>query len=117
MSAEPRADEKAVLLETGNRVADARTRRSITQTELAQRANCGLNGNGVSRIENGRINMRITQFFSISEALSVTPNDLCPIRLLRGTPLERYDRLNQQSRDTLKGFIDVLLGGQNDTGV
>ena len=44
----------------------------------------------------------------------MTPNDICPRRLLAGTPLKRYEELNRKSRDILRGLIGVLITGQND---
>ena len=96
------------LLETGNRMTTLRKERSVTQDELGKRM--GFNGNAVSRIENGRVNMRVTTYFDIVEILQVTPNEMCPRRLLAGTPLERYNELNRAGRDLLHGMIDVLLG-------
>ena len=75
----------------------------------------GITGNGVSRIETGKTDLRVTIFFRFSEVLQVTPNDLCPGHLLAGTPLERYNLLNDNSRNTLRQMIDVLLIGQNET--
>ena len=100
------------LVETGNRIADTRDARSITQEDLGSRV--GINGNAVSRIETGKNNLRVVTFYKIATALQVTPNDLCPEYLLNGTPLERYSLLNPKSRNSLRQFIDVLLSGQND---
>ncbi len=99
---------KDALMETGNRVTALRKERNVTQDELGKRV--GFNGNTVSRIENGRVNMRLTAYFDIVAILQVTPNDMCPRRLLDGTPLERYNELSRTGRDLLHGLIDVLLG-------
>ena len=103
---------KDALMETGNRVTTLRRERSVTQDELGRRV--GFNGNTVSRIENGRTNMRVTTYFDIIAILQVTPNEMCPLRLLEGSPLERYNELNSTGRDLLHGMIDVLLGEPNN---
>ena len=107
-------EKRPDLIETGNNIAALRNARSITQEELGARAG-GISGNGVSRIETGKTDLRVTLFFRFSEALQATPNDLSPRRLLVGTPLERYDLLNRRNRETLRQFIDVLLNGQNES--
>lgn len=101
------------LIETGNNIANLRNDRSITQEDLGSRVG-GISGNGVSRIETGKTDMRITVFYRFSEELQVTPNDLCPRHLLAGTPLERYYLLDDDSRESLRQIIDVLLNGQNE---
>lgn len=114
MSVEKHTVEERIpeLVETGNRIADTRNARSITQEDLGSRV--GINGNAVSRIETGKTNLRVVTFYKIAKALHVTPNDLCPAHLVKGTPLERYSQLNPKSRNSLRQFIDVLLSGQNE---
>ena len=95
--------------ETGRNIHLLRREKDISQDELAERIGHKANGNTVSRIENGHIDVRMSTFFSISEALSVTPNEICPRRLLKGTPLELYQDLKPQDRKIIGSIISALL--------
>ena len=108
------ARREADLRESGNRIGTLRKGRSITQDGLAKRLGDAFTSNTVSRIENGHFDMRVSSYFEIAGIFQVTPNDICPRRLLAGTPLERYEELNRKSRDILRGLIGVLITGQND---
>lgn len=104
--------------EVGANIALIRRKKDITQDELAERIGHHAIANTVSRIENGHTNMRMNTFFNISSALMVTPNDICPRRLIEGTPLEYYRDLNFDSRQMIGDMILVMLKRErrNNTG-
>jgi transcriptional regulator with XRE-family HTH domain len=60
----------------GKRIRDWRTRRGLTQEELAHRA--GLDYSYINQIENGRRNPSVQTIDRIARALGVTANDLLP---------------------------------------
>lgn len=96
--------------EFGENVFRARREKDITQEELARRIGRNATGNTISRVENGYGKIRLNTFFNISEALSVTPNELCPRRLIDNTPLEYYRDLSYEDRWAIGEFILILLG-------
>lgn len=93
--------------EVGQNIMRFRDELDMTQAELAEKI--GAEATKISKIERGTRNLYMSAFFSIAVALSVTPNDLCPHRVLVGTPLELYNQLTSSERAIIASMIKTLL--------
>lgn len=104
------------LVEMGNLIRLHREKANMTQSELSERANFG--EKTLSRLEMGKSNMRVETFFTLSDALGVTPNDISPSRLLSYTKdprfcdLEaRFNTLNEKEKQFIYNAMSNLLNG------
>lgn len=107
------------LEESGNLIADKRSKLGLNQDELAERVNDYLgektiNRTTISRIENATFDPHLTTFMGIADTLHVTLNELGPRALLIGTPLERYNELDKRSLERLQKMIDVFIETQHE---
>ena len=66
--------EHSYLLKFGDQVRKKRRAQKISQKQLAFET--GLTRESINRIENGKINISLTNILKISEALSLTPKEL-----------------------------------------
>jgi transcriptional regulator with XRE-family HTH domain len=62
------------LVQFGRNLALARSRADLTQEDLYRR--CGMHPTEISRVENGRINVKIKTVGRLAQALGVTPGQL-----------------------------------------
>lgn len=107
------------LAESGNLIADKRSKLGINQDVLAERVNEYLgektiSRTTISRIETATYDPHLTTFIAIADALHVTLNEIGPKALLMGTPLERYSELDRSSRERLRKMIDVFIETQHE---
>lgn len=56
--------------EFGNKIKEIRTKKNISQFELAEKVDC-LNQSQICKIENGNRHVRVNELKQISEALNV----------------------------------------------
>ena len=86
----------------------------MTQLDLAEKAMVG--EKTISRLEQGKSNMRIETFFTLAAALCVTPNDISPPRYTsihkddRFLDLEsQYNLLDEGSKQYIYEVTNMML--------
>ena len=86
----------------------------MTQLDLAEKAMVG--EKTISRLEQGKSNMRIETFFTLAAALCVTPNDISPPRYtsvhkdIRFLDLEsQYNLLDEESKQCIYEVMHMML--------
>jgi transcriptional regulator with XRE-family HTH domain len=86
----------------------------MTQLDLAEKAMVG--EKTISRLEQGKSNMRIETFFTLAAALCVTPNDISPPRYatihkdVRFWDLEsQYNLLEEESKQCIYEVMHMML--------
>ena len=86
----------------------------MTQLDLAEKAMVG--EKTISRLEQGKSNMRIETFFTLAAALCVTPNDISPPRYtlihkdVRFLDLEsQYNLLDEESKQCIYEVTNMML--------
>lgn len=70
-------NEQQLFILIGDKIKELRTRKGITQQDLAAR--CNFEKSNMSRIESGRTNLTVKTLFSISIALGVKLRDLVDV--------------------------------------
>lgn len=106
------AQDEQDRIEVGRNISRYRREKDLSQDDFSQQVDHDANGNTISRIENGRSNFRIDMLFSMAEVLSVTPNELCPRRFIKGTPLEFYGNLTERDRRVVGDVILSLISNK-----
>lgn len=104
------------FIEVGDLIRKIRESASMTQADLSEKA--GFGEKTLSRLEMGKSNMRIDTFFTLAEALGVTPNDISPSRLTskrkdcRFTNLEvKFNRLSEKQKQLVYDTMASLMNG------
>ena len=104
------------FIEVGDLIRKCRENASMTQADLSEKA--GFGEKTLSRLEMGKSNMRIDTFFTLADALSVTPNDISPSRLTskrkdrRFTDLEaKFNRLSEKQKQLVYDTMASLMHG------
>ena len=82
-----------ILVEAGDLIRQKREELNLTQFELAELA--GIGEKTVSRLELGK-NMKLMTFFTLAEALGVTPNDISPSRFVKRDEYVKFDQLKEK---------------------
>ena len=118
----PRKPKKGVIRgtddqrEVGENIKYYREQMGLTQAELSALSKGKVKSMMVSRYENGGNHMLMGTFFAIVEVFKITPNDLCPKRLLVNAghlPLN-YLNLNEQERHSVDTIIRSFLENSAD---
>jgi len=65
----------SLLLTLGERIQNARRRQKLSQTELGKRV--GISTNGLSAIERGAADARVSTVAKIAEGLDIALSELC----------------------------------------
>ena len=83
----------------------------LTQQGLSKRMGGDVSDQIISRYENGGNHMRVGTYFKFVETFGVTPNQLCPIRLLAhlGTLPTDYPSLPLERRIMVDEIIRSFL--------
>ena len=104
------------FIEVGDLIRKCRENASMTQADLSEKA--GFGEKTLSRLEMGKSNMRIDTFFTLADALGVTPNDIAPSRLTskrkdhRFTDLEsKFNHLNEKQKQLIYDTMASLMNG------
>ena len=98
----------------GGIIRKRRESMGLTQKQLAAAVgNCS--AKTISQYENGKCPAEVETYFSLAEALRVTPNDLAPRRLMENAAsgMGDYARLNDTYQRIVDQFIGVVLETQN----
>lgn len=107
------------MIAVGNRLLSARKRLGLTQMEAAESA--GLSGRTYADIERGTVNMRMSTFLSICNALNVLPNEI----LLDNSAsslgeheiiLDRLSLCTPKEKDTALKLLSVYLQSVTEEG-
>ena len=104
------------FIEVGDLIRKCRENAGMTQADLSGKADFG--EKTLSRLEMGKSNMRIDTFFTLVDALGVTPNDISPSRLtLRKTDrrfsdlASKFNVLNEQQKQLVyETMVSLMLG-------
>lgn len=104
------------FIEVGDLIRKCRENASMTQADLSEKG--GFGEKTLSRLEMGKSNMRIDTFFTLADALGVTPNDISPSRLTskrkdrRFTDLEaKFNRLSEKQKQLVYDTMASLMNG------
>lgn len=99
----------------GEELRRLRKSKKMTRKELAAVVGNGCSEKTISQYENGSRPMEVETYFSLVEALRVTPNDLAPSGLMENatSSLGNYARLNGRNQSLIDQFIGVVLKRQN----
>ena len=104
------------FIEVGDLIRKCRENACMTQADLSEKA--GFGEKTLSRLEMGKSNMRIDTFFTLADALGVTPNDIAPSRLTskkkdrRFTDLEtKFNHLNEKQKQLVYDTMAHLMNG------
>ena len=104
------------FIEVGDLIRKCRENASMTQADLSEKA--GFGEKTLSRLEMGKSNMRIDTFFTLANALGVTPNDISPSRLTlkrkdrRFTDLEtKFNHLSEKQKKVVYDTMFSLMNG------
>jgi len=81
------------LIEVGNLIRKQRELHKLTQFELAALA--GIGEKTISRLELGK-NMKLMTFFTLADALGVSPNELSPSRFSESEKDAKIDLLKNK---------------------
>lgn len=103
-------------VEVGNLIRKWRENINMTQLELSEKA--GLGEKTISRLEMGKSNMRIDTYFTLADALGITPNDIAPSRfvsLKKGSRfpglISRVHLLDEEKRRLVFDLLLLLING------
>ena len=101
------------LVEVGSLIRKWRENTKMTQLELSEKA--GLGEKTISRLELGK-NMKLMTFFTLAEALSVSPNELSPARFSecgKNTEIDRlkikFHSLNSKQKAMALGIMHSII--------
>lgn len=102
------------LFTVGNLIRIRRESIGMSQLELSEKARIG--EKTISRLELGKSSMRIDTFFALAAALSVTPNDISPVRYTSFDPdsrfievESRYKLLDERNKQFFYNIIIPLI--------
>lgn len=102
------------LITVGNLIRIRRESIGMSQIDLSEKARIG--EKTISRLELGKSSMRIDTFFTLASALSVTPNDISPVRYTSFTPdsrftevESRYKLLDERKKQFFYNVIILLI--------
>lgn len=112
-----RSEEMTGSQSLGGVIRHLRKSRGMTRKELAALiGNC--TEKTISQYENGTRPMEVEMYFSLVEALRVTPNELAPKHLLENAAsgLGDYARLSGSNQRMIDQFIGVVLKKQTADG-
>lgn len=111
----------ADITAVGKLIRIQRERIGMTQLDLAEKAMLG--EKTISRLEQGKSNMRIETFFTLAVALCVTPNDISPPRYtsihkdIRLIDLEsQYNMLDEEGKQCIYEVMRMMLRFLLNTG-
>ena len=97
----------------GNRIAQFRKKRKITQEKLAEKAE--ISNNYLSNIENNHSIPSLETVIKLCNALDITPNELLlgisksEQRYLSNEILQKLDGCTPREKRIVDGFINLLL--------
>lgn len=101
------------LVEVGSLIRKWRENINMTQLELSEKA--GLGEKTISRLELGK-NMKLMTFFTLAEALSVSPNELSPARFsecAKDTEIDllkiKLHSLNSKQKAMVLGIMHSII--------
>lgn len=102
----------------GARLKQVRESRGMSQRELAEAVGNHCTDKNISQYESGTRPMDADMFFSLVEALRVTPNELAPENLTRNASsgMGAYAKLDGENQWMIDQFIGVMLGKQQNNG-
>lgn len=102
----------------GMRLKQVRESRGMSQRELAEAVGNHCTDKNISQYESGSRPMDADMFFSLVEALHVTPNELAPENLLRNASsgMGNYAKLDGENQWMIDQFIGVILDKQRANG-
>lgn len=101
------AENTLDLIEVGNLIRKQRESRGLTQFELASLA--GIGEKTISRLELGK-NMKLMTFFTLADALSISPNELSPSRFSESAKDTEVDLLKNKFLSLSSNQKAMVLG-------